>query len=197
VRAQEAFDALVRAGVGPFLKERGFRRTRFNFHRQVSGNWQVVNLQKSAFSDAQDVRFTVNLGVALERLRGGVFDWPDGKRPPESRCHLRERLGFVMSGRDVWWTVSPDTDVVALAETITLGLERYGVPWLEERSSDEALLALVSDPEKLRSEDAPHHLVWFAQILAQLGEEDARQAVEAEHARREAELARARAKKSL
>ncbi|MDX6564906.1 MAG: hypothetical protein QOE10_568, partial [Gaiellales bacterium] len=123
MRAQEAFDELVRDGVWPFLEARGFLRAKYTFHRRVGPNWQVINLQKRGSSDATRVTFTANLGVALDRLRSGSYDWAPGRRPAEYRCHLRERVGYLLREDDTWWEVTADANVVALAETITLVLE--------------------------------------------------------------------------
>jgi Domain of unknown function (DUF4304) len=187
VRAQEAFDELVRDGVWPFLEQRGFMRSRFTFHRKAGPNWQVINLQKRASSDASRVTFTANLGVALDRLRTGSYDWRPGRRPAEYRCHLRERIGYLLREEDTWWEVSADSNIVALGETITLVLELYGIPWLDARSSDGALVALVCDPAALRAEDGPDRLRWLARMMDLLGEHDARRAIELESARRHAE----------
>jgi hypothetical protein len=187
VRAQEAFDELVRDGVWPFLAQRGFMRDRSTFHRRVGANWQVVNLQKAASSDAGRVSFTANLGVALDRLRTGTYDWRPGRRPAEYRCHLRERIGYLLRDEDTWWEVSADSNVVSLAETITLALELYGLPWLDARSSDAALVALVRDPVALRAEGGADRLRWLARLMDLLGEHDARRIVEIESARRHVE----------
>ncbi|MDX6567580.1 MAG: hypothetical protein QOH15_158, partial [Gaiellales bacterium] len=85
-----------------------------------------------------------------------------------------------------WWEVSADSNIVALAETITLVLDLYAIPWLDARSSDAALLALVRDPAALRAEDGPDRLRWLARLMDLLGEHDARRLVELESARRHA-----------
>jgi hypothetical protein len=51
VRAQEAFDELVRDGICPFLEQRGFLRSTFTFHRKAGSNRQVINLQKRTSSE--------------------------------------------------------------------------------------------------------------------------------------------------
>jgi hypothetical protein len=80
--AQQRYDELVRAHLGPLLEEAGFKRSRTTFHRPVGANWEAVNLQKSAYSDSEHIRFTINVGVGIDRLRVGTSDWGEGKRPP-------------------------------------------------------------------------------------------------------------------
>lgn len=186
MRAQEAFDELVDGGVWPVLRVHGFLRSRSTFHRKVGANWQVINLQKSSYSSAQSVRFTANLGVALDRLRSGSYDWPPGRRPAELRCHFRVRIGRLLTDRDTWWDVSADTNVTALAETICLVLTLYALPWLDAHSTDERLLSIARDAGALRELQGSDSLRWLSRLMGQLGELDARRAVEAESARRHA-----------
>ncbi|MEO9174734.1 MAG: DUF4304 domain-containing protein [Gaiellales bacterium] len=186
MRAQEAFDELVDGRVWPFLLTHDFKRSRYTFHRRHGANWQVINLQKSTRSSAEIVHFTANLGVALDRLRTGGYDWAPGRRPPEFRCHMRARVGQLLSGRDTWWDLSADSNTVALGETVTLVLELYAMPWLDARSTDEALIALARDPEALRDEPGQDPLRWLSRLMGQLGEAEARRTVDAEAARRHA-----------
>ncbi len=88
--------------MAPALLAVGFARTRSTFHRAVVPNWEVVNLQRSRSSDRARGRLTANLGVGLDVLRGGLLDWPDGKRPAESACHFRTRIGTLLTGNDQW-----------------------------------------------------------------------------------------------
>ena len=125
----------------------------------------MINLQKRSSSDSSRVTFTANLGVALDRLRTGTYDWRPGRRPAEYRCHLRERIGYLLREQDTWWEVSADSNVVALADTISVVLELYALPWLDARSSDAALVALVRDPELLRAEADPERLRWLARLM--------------------------------
>jgi hypothetical protein len=187
VTAQEKFDELVRDGVWPFLRAHGFKRTRATFHHPVGDNWEVVNLQKSRWSDRRSVSFTVNLAVGLDRLRERQYDWGEGKRPSDARCQLRKRLGLLMSDRDLWWKVGRLTRIPALADTVNTALERYAFPWLEARSTDDALLALLRSEEGLRAEPV-HHLYWLEKLAARLGDEELARRVSAERERKDAAL---------
>jgi len=181
--AQEAFESLVRDHVWPTLREHGFKRSKATFHRRHGPNWQVVNLQKSEYSSRDMVSFTVNLAIGIAALREGPLSWPDGRRPAESRCHVRERLGSLLTGEDVWWSVAADGDVERTSEAIRIALETYGLPWLDAHADDERLAAMARDPAALRTTSA-----WVLHPMARLvrkrGDERAAEAVEQELARR-------------
>jgi Domain of unknown function (DUF4304) len=184
--AQAAFDAMLTELIWPLLREWGFRRTKATFHRSAGPNWEVVNLQRSVSSDARQVRFTVNLAIGLDRLRDGLHDWPDGKRPAEPRCHLRQRLGSLMCGEDVWWRLGSDTDLLMLANAVSLAIQRHGLPWLQAHSTEEALLRLLEDPQKRGEENNVLHLKRYETLLAQLGKEELRATVAAHRRQQEA-----------
>lgn len=187
--AQEAFDALVRDHVAPPLKALGFKRTRATLHRPVEQNWEVINLQRSQFSSAAEVSFTVNLAVGLDILREGVHDWGEGKRPPEHRCHFRSRIGWLLTRKDVWWELTPATDLAALGETVVEAVTRYGLPWLAVYSHPEQ--AWPAHRDDLRS---LHFMELYSleRLVAKLGLPDAEEEVAAERQRRNEEVRRLR-----
>jgi hypothetical protein len=187
--AQDAFDALVRDHIAPPLSVLGFKRTRATFHRPVEENWEVINLQRSQFSSAASVSFTANLAVGLDILREGVHDWAEGKRPPESRCHFRSRIGWLLSRQDVWWDIKPDTDLLAMSEAVLEAVTRYGLPWLAVYSHPEQ--AWPAHRDDLRSLHFME-LKPLGQLVAKLGLPDAEEAVAAERQRRNEEVRRLR-----
>ena len=89
------------------------------------------NLQKSAFSDREHIKFTINLGVGLTSERGGSRTWPDERPPPANKCHLGERIGFAGGAeRDVWWDVESRSDLAVLAADVLERRSSEGLPWL-------------------------------------------------------------------
>jgi len=58
-------DEVVKLGLAPLLKERGFRKSSRDFQRRVDENWQIVNVQASQGNVGTAGKFTLNLGVYL------------------------------------------------------------------------------------------------------------------------------------
>ena len=163
---QSRFDEMVRLTIGPVLKSEGFLRTKYSFHRRVERNWEVINLQKSGFSDKAIVRFAANLGVGLDTLRGSR--WADDTRPPVNKCQLRERLGVLITGEDTWWwAVTQDTDITEMGEAIVSALRQYGLPWLDAHATNDRLRELV----RTGAQSLPnHHLHVARELMRELGE---------------------------
>lgn len=149
--AQQLFKTLVVERIAPLLNEHGFKKSGLNWHRKEGEDWLVVNVQKSAFSDRGEVRFTMNLGVGLTSRRGHGFTWPDGKRPPITRCHHQQRIGELLGETDRWWDVRSESGAERAGRAAVKALEETGLPWLESDAVAEANEA-VDERERTRAE---------------------------------------------
>lgn len=135
-------DEVIKLGIAPMLKQHGFRKRGRNFHRLVGEMYQAVNIQSTRLNSGSRGRFTVNLGVYCERVNA-IADPSMVKQPPtEVICTVRARIGTLMPRQDdKWWTVSPQTDMRALAGRVAKHVEEYGLPWMDAASSLKGLRA--------------------------------------------------------
>ncbi len=179
--AQEALAELLQEHIVPTLAAEGFERTDETFHRPVQRNWEVIALEHPRAVDGDHIKLGANLAVGIDRLRGTGHDWPDGARPAISECHFCGWLGRLLTGRDVWWDLRPDTDVAMLGETLSEAIRRYGLPWLEARSNDERLRnTYLAELDSV----AWWELRPLRELVEQLGPNEARKALAAELRRR-------------
>lgn len=141
--AQDLFRALLRDRIAPVLRREGFKGSGQRFQRRTNGIWAVLHFQRSVQHPAPgEVRFTVDLGIASERLRRSRHDWPEGTAPDEGDCVLRERIGFLLADRrpaDYWWIVDPRTDLDRLAADLNRYLLDGALLFLQRFPDDEAL----------------------------------------------------------
>jgi len=113
------------------LKPLGYRKSGFNW--VLANDWtRIINLQLSQWNSADDVRFTLNFGVYIERLhRLAERPTPSGALK-EPECIVRARYGSLTPSRlDHWWKVNPQTDVPELIRDVTGALVSYGLPWFD------------------------------------------------------------------
>ncbi len=179
--ARDAFAAVLHEHIAPSLQAEGFERAGETFHRRVERNWEVIAVDHGQLMHGDHLKLAASLAVAIERLRGKCSNWPKRGRPRERDCHFRVGLGELLTGGDVWWDVRPDTDVAMLGETLVEALRRYGLPWLEARSSDERLCSTyLAQLESV----AWWELRPLRELLRQLGPAAARRALDAELRRR-------------
>jgi hypothetical protein len=141
--AQAHFRELVQSDLQPTLKAAGYAKQRFMFYRRAaSGSVALLQLQRSQFSSAAEVRFTVNVSLwspaAHEAL--GRLSWvpPVKKVPTEPACQVRQRIGFLMPKRtDLWWKVTASRPQ-DLAD-VRVAIESKALPFLESIETDEGL----------------------------------------------------------
>lgn len=147
---------MIRDDLGPWLRERGFRKRRNRFRRVDPSGWQVVDFQASQWGSRDDVRFTINLWVGVTELAGADAD-----------SHVQQRVGaLIRDGEDHWWPVDLATDVQQLSDELRGILEGRALPWLETRGSLDRLIALArNDPEHFTG----YALGRFGMLLARAG----------------------------
>jgi hypothetical protein len=142
--AQSTFDEFMKGSIAPCFKEPGFRKRAGSFFREVPTCVQVVNYQKSSYSDRHDIRFTINVGVASKRL-WAFFN--GGKTIPASfpeyKCHVRRRIGDLLGSGDKWWRLAPHSEVDSLREEHQAAIGATIIPWLDRYGSDRGLVDLI------------------------------------------------------
>jgi hypothetical protein len=133
-------DKLIREYLHPRLRKAGFRAAGATFRRLVSGNWQIVNVQRSRHSPADSVRFAVNLGVASRRATAAeIREWGT-RRLSCWDCDLQWRLGaLVHNGHDHWWSIDAQTPLAPLGNELVQHLESAAFPHLDKYATDEAM----------------------------------------------------------
>jgi hypothetical protein len=148
--ARESYDAMLRTAIGPWMRTRGFRKTRNAFFREADRNAEVVEFQASQFGTRDHVSFTINLGLVYAELStDAATDRP--ARPSMGRACIRERVGMLMGERnDHWWQVADRTDLGHLAAELTSLLDSAALPWLDARRDlDRVVVGLRLDPNFL------------------------------------------------
>lgn len=125
-------EGVVRAGLAPLLKGKGFRKKGGSYYRSDGGGVvSVVNVQLSQGNSANEGRFTLNLGKyfpAVAQLEGMASDL---EFPKEYECTVRRRIGELMPGHtDHWWRIDAATDEVVMAQQLVEAARDLALPWL-------------------------------------------------------------------
>lgn len=133
------FGALLKEHIGPFMKHEGFLRRGQSFIREGLESWAIVHFQRSSKSDAAEILFTVNLGVASKRLCDFFGIQVKGKNSIDT-SHWRQRLGILATGGvDHWWSIDGETDITSLGSELVRMIRDRGIPIIEALSEDAAL----------------------------------------------------------
>ncbi|WP_448811939.1 DUF4304 domain-containing protein [Agromyces bauzanensis] len=131
---------LRRRGLSPGFRARGWTRSGGKYQLPSETHWVLAGTQKSAFSDRDEVQFTINLLVVSRADWAEIRERRGGGVAPLATTHPGSpgdwgRLGMLASpdDLDVWWTVSPRSDLPELANSVLTTMDGFGTPWLSER----------------------------------------------------------------
>lgn len=139
MRASELYKELIKQ-IGSLLKAKGFSRKGNCFYLRQGDNWGLLDFQKSRKSTADEIIFTINLGVCSGKLL--EFFSPDllEQKPSIEACHWRERVGFLLPERqDNWWLVRATEALDPLVDEVKSCLILVAIPTIEQHLSDEQL----------------------------------------------------------
>jgi len=142
VTAQDTYASMLKDQISPRLREAGLVGSSGRFSLPSDSHWALVGFQKSAFSDRNEVRFTINL-VAVKKA-----DWDQlrlerpylAKRPQPTFHHPEAarsvRIGeLVDAGEDKWWRIVPTDDQEPIVDEVIRDLSEAGIPWLRAQIS--------------------------------------------------------------
>jgi len=144
---QERFDNLVSKIIWHQFKARGYRKTGNNFRFYNIDGWgKIVNIQKSAFGDKNDICFTINTGLYLPEA-DTIFETPRGEKFLEPDCLVRKRIGKLngLQG-DLWYDLNENTPPNDLEGTISHDFSQFILPYLERiQSRDDILKQIIRE----------------------------------------------------
>jgi len=143
VTAQAMYAALVKDVLSPGFRELGLKGSGGRYALASPGVWALMSLQKSAYSDATEIRFTVNLLAANKE----AWDAARAERPylperPAAGVVYGEptawaRIGTVTPERaDKWWRIHAGVDQAVVAAEVLHDVREFALPWLREQLRD-------------------------------------------------------------
>jgi hypothetical protein len=137
---QDVYADLMKTAFAPALRAVGLRGSNGRFELPSDIYWAQLGFQKSSFSGADEVRFTVNLSVITRA------EWESqkaakpylGRRPtPITHCGPwadQVRIGQLTPvGGDKWWRIVRGADVEPVQADALADLLTYGLPWMKAR----------------------------------------------------------------
>jgi hypothetical protein len=137
--AQQQYKLMVDTTISPRLRELGFKGSGGRYELASASHWVLLGFQKSAYSDRQAIRFTVNLtAVARDVWAREVEEHPYyGKRPSTGAYYgatvPHDRIGRIAGHEDTWWDVRADEETVVTATEVLAEIEEFGLPWFQRQ----------------------------------------------------------------
>ncbi len=134
---------LINLHMTPFFASLDYRKTGRTFSFQWGNNCRLVDFQLWKYNDQNSGKFTINLGIYLEKAQTSTNFIAKTFPPKEYECQIRERLGALIGAPhgDLWWGVVPSSDIPELSRTIIGHLRQSVIPWLTVMSIPEEAAA--------------------------------------------------------
>ena len=117
-----------------YLKENDFKKLGFHFFKSNGSIGYCVNIQNDKWNDANQIRFTLNVGIFTEAFWLECEDFKNTGMiptfPKEYDCAIRYRIGDLLTVKeDKWYCITSGTDVVKLWSDIEHDLTEYIMPF--------------------------------------------------------------------
>lgn len=159
---QTRFDYLVSSVLWPEFKVRGYRKTGNNFRFYNTTGWgKIVNIQKSAFGNRNDVSFTINTGLYLAKA-DTMFEKAKEERFTEPDCLVRKRIGQLNgSQKDLWYNLNEQTSPEQLEGQVSQDNKGFIIPYLDHIQSETDILHQIIRERSPKSEEAIRTLFIF------------------------------------
>jgi hypothetical protein len=118
------------------------KKTGNNFRYYDPLGWgKIVNVQKSAFGDRDNISFTVNPGLYLAEADRQWTGRIAADRFLEPDCLIRARVGQLSgSGQDVWHEITEQTEPEVLHQQVERDVKTYVLPYLDQMVSMDAII---------------------------------------------------------
>ena len=143
VPAQAMYDALVKDTLSPALRALGFKGSAGRYSMPCSDCWALLGFQKSAYSDAVEVQFTINLLVvnksAWNAARQEAPHLPERPTPTTwyGEPAAQARIGdLTPEGEDKWWRVYSPANMAAVGNDVLHDITEYALPWLRHQTHE-------------------------------------------------------------
>lgn len=152
---QSQFEQLVSKVVWPMFKARGYRKTGNNFRIYNPDGWgKIVNIQKSAYSDRNEISFTINTGLYLAKA-DTIFAEPRAEKFLEPDCLVRTRVGYLNgNNRDLWYELTVQSQPQQIPQQVMHDVTQYILPYLDNIHSMDDIVQQMLRERRPKSRQA-------------------------------------------
>jgi hypothetical protein len=141
--AQDDYREMIREHVAPALREMGFKGSGQNYSLPSETHWVSLWFQKSTYSDALQIRFTVHLLVvgkdeweAMREANDRLPERPRGFYGAPARSwtvSYRPRPKEAPDGwTQIWWELEADQPIEPLATLVISTVRNEALPRIPE-----------------------------------------------------------------
>lgn len=124
-----------------YLKENDFKKRGNHFFKSNGSIGYCVNIQNDKWNDANQIRFTLNVGIFTNAFWLECMDFKNTgiipTFPKEYECAIRERIGDLLPVKeDKWYSITSSMDVTKLWCEIERDLTEYALPFFTRYNTE-------------------------------------------------------------
>ncbi|MCD2425504.1 DUF4304 domain-containing protein [Niabella pedocola] len=137
------FAKVIKEGFHELLKPLGFKKKANNFYLQLDGIGQIINIQKSAWGNKDNIGFTINTGIFVPEYWLTFYNFSSKELPDyptEPECLIRKRIGELRNQHDTWYDIKERTDELQLIAEMRKNLTDFILPYFNKLNSTEKML---------------------------------------------------------
>jgi hypothetical protein len=149
---QEKFDRIIKESFIEILKPLGFKKKANNFYLPLENIGHIINIQKSYYSTRDDIRFTINAGIFSPEYWFACFNYHNKDvpaYPTEPECMIRERISGMRGLPDIWYNITPMTDIEELIAEMKCNILSFILPFFEKLNTVQKLINELEASETL------------------------------------------------
>jgi hypothetical protein len=137
---QKKVDKIIKAVIQPTLKSNGFKKTGRNWYKDLGEFGWCFNIQSSLYNSQDEVKFTFNTGIFVEKSYKLIYNGSLPKFPKEYECVIRQRIGTIKKKNDIWYYLNNETNIGDLIKSIQNDIEEYIIPYFNKFISIENIV---------------------------------------------------------
>ena len=124
-----------------YLKDNDFKKRGNHFFKSNRSIGYCVNIQNDKWNNANQIRFTLNVGIFTDAFWLECEDFKNTgiipTFPKEYDCAIRERIGDLLPVKeDKWYCITLCTDVMKLWSEIERDLTDYVLPFIARYNTE-------------------------------------------------------------
>ena len=138
ISAQDIFKKHFKEDIAPEFRKRGFQGSGQKFRYKDDTHFIHVGIQKSQFSDSNNINFTMNLQfINKYEWNKVLLDRPHWPKTPSPNVFyglgLNKRIGLLMpENRDLWWDLNDKSDLESLKNDIIEKIDMFIIPVIQK-----------------------------------------------------------------
>lgn len=162
VKMQDVLKQIVKETVSPLLKRYSFKKKGNNFARTLPDLSWTLNVQSSRWNTSEEVEFTMNTGIFTDKLFGTYYQFEPPVFPSEVDSVLRLRISelkkTLYDQGDVWYKLTPSTDLEKLKKKIEQDIEEVVIPHFQQFQTIKDVIQGLENREEQGFYECPHFL---------------------------------------